>query len=72
MADGPRPAWTWSTPWPTSPRWRTYHLLPSVRADLLAKLGRTDEAAAELRPGRRAGDQRAGAGAAPARAEGLG
>jgi predicted RNA polymerase sigma factor len=25
-----------------------YHLLPSVRADLLAKLGRSDEARAEL------------------------
>ena len=25
-----------------------YHLLPSVRADLLAKLGRLDEARAEL------------------------
>jgi predicted RNA polymerase sigma factor len=25
-----------------------YHLLPSVRADLLAKLGRIDEARAEL------------------------
>ena len=28
---------------------RGYHLLPSVRADLLAKLGRHHEAAAELR-----------------------
>lgn len=27
---------------------RTYHLLPSVRGDLLAKLGRTDEAHAEF------------------------
>jgi predicted RNA polymerase sigma factor len=27
---------------------RTYHLLPSVRGDLLAKLGRTDEARAEF------------------------
>jgi RNA polymerase sigma factor (sigma-70 family) len=27
---------------------RTYHLLPSVRGDLLAKLGRADEAAAEF------------------------
>ncbi|HTU96294.1 MAG TPA: RNA polymerase subunit sigma-24, partial [Solirubrobacteraceae bacterium] len=26
-----------------------YHLLPSVRADLLARLGRTEEARAELR-----------------------
>jgi RNA polymerase sigma factor (sigma-70 family) len=30
------------------PALATYHLLPSVRADLLAKLGRTDEARAEL------------------------
>jgi predicted RNA polymerase sigma factor len=27
---------------------RDYHLFPSVRADLLAKLGRTDEARSEL------------------------
>ncbi len=32
----------------TEPAMRDYHLLPSVRADLLAKLGRTDEARAEL------------------------
>jgi len=31
------------------PTLQTYHLLPSVRADLLAKLGRTDEARAELK-----------------------
>jgi RNA polymerase sigma-70 factor, ECF subfamily len=31
------------------PTLRGYHLLPSVRADLLAKLGRTDEARAELK-----------------------
>ena len=30
------------------PRWQRYHLLPSVRGDLLAKLGRTDEARAEF------------------------
>jgi RNA polymerase sigma factor (sigma-70 family) len=30
------------------PSLKTYHLLPSVRADLLAKLGRNDEARAEL------------------------
>jgi RNA polymerase sigma factor (sigma-70 family) len=30
------------------PALRTYHLLPSVRADLLAKLGRDDEARVEL------------------------
>jgi predicted RNA polymerase sigma factor len=27
---------------------KTYHLLPSVRGDLLAKLGRSDEARAEF------------------------
>jgi RNA polymerase sigma factor (sigma-70 family) len=31
------------------PSLREYHLLPSVRGDLLAKLGRSDEAAAEFR-----------------------
>jgi predicted RNA polymerase sigma factor len=31
------------------PALQTYHLLPSVRADLLAKLGRTNEARAELK-----------------------
>ena len=30
------------------PQLRDYHLLPSVRADLLQKLGRTDEARAEF------------------------
>ena len=35
------------------PSLASYHLLPSVRADLLAKLGRVDEARAEL--GRAAG-----------------
>jgi RNA polymerase sigma-70 factor (ECF subfamily) len=33
----------------TDPALRDYHLLPSVRGDLLAKLGRTDEAATEFR-----------------------
>jgi predicted RNA polymerase sigma factor len=32
----------------SEPSLRDYHLLPSVRADLLAKLGRFDEARAEL------------------------
>jgi RNA polymerase sigma factor (sigma-70 family) len=32
-----------------APTLQGYHLLPSVRADLLAKLGRTDEARAELK-----------------------
>jgi predicted RNA polymerase sigma factor len=30
------------------PSLKNYHLLPSVRGDLLAKLGRTDEARAEI------------------------
>ncbi len=30
------------------PSLKTYHLLPSVRGDLLAKLGRRDEARAEF------------------------
>jgi RNA polymerase sigma factor (sigma-70 family) len=33
----------------SEPTLKTYHLLPSVRADLLAKLGRNDEAREELR-----------------------
>jgi len=32
----------------TEPSLRSYHLLPSVRGDLLAKLGRFDEARTEL------------------------
>ena len=31
------------------PTLQSYHLLPSVRGDLLAKLGRADEARAELK-----------------------
>jgi predicted RNA polymerase sigma factor len=33
----------------TEPALRDYHLLPSVRGDLLSRLGRTEEAAAEFR-----------------------
>ena len=33
---------------PTEPALQNYHLLPSVRGDLLAKLGRHDEARAEF------------------------
>ena len=43
-----RPAWSSSTRSPTSRRCASYHLLPSVRGDLLAKLGRHDEARAEF------------------------
>ena len=32
----------------SEPSLRNYHLLPSVRGDLLAKLGRSDEARAEF------------------------
>jgi predicted RNA polymerase sigma factor len=32
----------------SEPSLKAYHLLPSVRADLLAKVGRVDEARAEL------------------------
>ena len=52
----------WPSRWPTGPRpalelvdalvddnaLGDYHLLPSVRADLLARLGRAEEARAEL------------------------
>ena len=44
---------------------RDYHLLPSVRGELLTSLGRTDEARAEYRPGGGAGHQRAGTRPAP-------
>ena len=37
-----------STSSPPSPRCQSYHLLPSVRGDLLRKLGRTGEARAEF------------------------
>jgi predicted RNA polymerase sigma factor len=32
----------------SEPALKSYHLLPSVRGDLLAKVGRTDEARAEF------------------------
>jgi RNA polymerase sigma factor (sigma-70 family) len=52
------------------PAMRDYYLLPSARADLLAKLGRNDEARAELRAGSGADQERARARpAAPARRE---
>ena len=43
-----RPGWRSSTRWPPSRRWRRYHLLPSVRGDLLERLGRLNEARAEF------------------------
>ena len=49
MAFGPAAgAGATSTRSSTSPRCASYHLLPSVRGDLLAKLGRADEARAEF------------------------
>ena len=44
----PRPASNCWTRIADEPALRGYHLLPSVRGDLLAKLGRRDEAAAEF------------------------
>ncbi len=35
-------------PWSPKERWTNYHLLPAVRGDLLAKLGRRAEARAEF------------------------
>ena len=39
---------SWSTRSSATSALRGYHLLPSVRGDLLAKLGRADEARAEF------------------------
>ncbi len=39
----------WSTRLTSEPTLRNYHLLPTVRGDLLAKLGRSDEARAEFK-----------------------
>jgi len=48
MAFGPAPALELVDGLADDPALRDYHLLPSVRADLLAKLGRREEAAAEF------------------------
>lgn len=48
MAQGPAAALPLVDALAKEPALERYHLLPSVRADLLAKLGRTDEAKAEL------------------------
>ncbi|MFI1162269.1 RNA polymerase sigma factor [Streptomyces sp. NPDC020801] len=48
MAEGPGPALELVDALAAEPALRDYHLLPSVRADLLARLGRTAEARAEL------------------------
>jgi RNA polymerase sigma factor (sigma-70 family) len=48
MIDGPRAALKLLEPLCEEPLLRNYHLLPSVRGDFLAKLGRHDEARAEF------------------------
>jgi RNA polymerase sigma factor (sigma-70 family) len=49
MAEGPGAGLALVDALATAPALKNYHLLPSVRADLLAKLGRHDEAQAEFR-----------------------
>ncbi|MGW7262534.1 RNA polymerase sigma factor [Streptomyces sp. NPDC054842] len=48
MAEGPGPALALVDALAAEPALRGYHLLPSVRGDLLARLGRTSEARAEF------------------------
>jgi predicted RNA polymerase sigma factor len=48
MADGPEVGLALVDALADEPALANYHLLPSVRADLLTKLGRHAEAAAEL------------------------
>jgi RNA polymerase sigma factor (sigma-70 family) len=48
MAFGPAAGLALVDPLASEPSLRSYHLLPSVRGDLLAKLGRLDEARAEF------------------------
>uniref|UniRef100_A0AAU1HYR5 Sigma-70 family RNA polymerase sigma factor n=1 Tax=Streptomyces sp. NBC_00180 TaxID=2903632 RepID=A0AAU1HYR5_9ACTN len=48
MAQGPEPALAIVDAIAAEPALRDYHLLPSVRGDLLQRLGRTDEARAEF------------------------
>jgi len=48
MADGPAAGLRIVDALATEPSLQNYHLLPSVRADLLAKLGRVAEARAEF------------------------
>jgi RNA polymerase sigma factor (sigma-70 family) len=49
MAFGPAAGLEVVDPLTSAPSLKGYHLLPAVRGDLLAKLGRNDEAAAEFR-----------------------
>ncbi|MFI7347131.1 RNA polymerase sigma factor [Streptomyces sp. NPDC049936] len=48
MAEGPAPALAFVDALAAEPALRDYHLLPSVRGDLLLRLGRTAEARAEF------------------------
>ena len=48
MASGPAAGLALTEPLRSEPALKDYHLLPSVRGDLLAKLGRHDEARAEF------------------------
>jgi predicted RNA polymerase sigma factor len=48
MAEGPAAGLALVDELGTNPALRNYHLLPSVRGDLLAKLGRPDEARVEF------------------------
>jgi predicted RNA polymerase sigma factor len=48
MADGPAAGLKLIDALASEPALKGYHLLPSVRGDLLAKLGRADEAATEF------------------------
>jgi predicted RNA polymerase sigma factor len=48
MAQGPAPALDIVDAIASEPALRDYHLLPSVRGDLLARLGRTADARAEF------------------------
>ena len=54
------------------PALASYHLLPSVRGDLLEKLGRHEEAAARIQTRRTTGHERARAELLSRRAEGGG
>jgi predicted RNA polymerase sigma factor len=49
MHSGPQPALELLEPLREDPLMKNYHLLPSVRGDLLVKLGRHEEAAAEFK-----------------------
>jgi predicted RNA polymerase sigma factor len=48
MADGPAAGLALADALASEPSLRTYHLLPAVRGDLLARLGRAGEARAEF------------------------